>query len=69
NTTSQEIRRLIPNISRHLERLPPGFINNGYQYMDAFGEKRERHPNMRRFAGEDAAEANERIEMFNRRPL
>ncbi|XP_019718270.1 dynein axonemal assembly factor 9 [Hippocampus comes] len=63
----QEMKSI--HTSRHLERLPPGFINNGYQYMDAFGEKRERHPNMRRFAGEDAAEANERIEMFNRRPL
>ncbi|XP_077419826.1 dynein axonemal assembly factor 9 isoform X2 [Vanacampus margaritifer] len=53
--------------SRHLDPLPPGFFYNGFQYVNMFGEKRDCHPNMHQFVEEYVAEANKRIEMFNRR--
>ncbi|XP_061700910.1 uncharacterized protein C20orf194 homolog isoform X2 [Syngnathoides biaculeatus] len=60
----QELKNI--HMSRRSEPPPPpGFFYDGRQYVDAFGEKRDRHPDMDQFAQEYVAEANKRIETFN----
>ncbi|XP_061552075.1 uncharacterized protein C20orf194 homolog isoform X1 [Phycodurus eques] len=60
----QEMKNI--HMSRRSDPLPPGFFYNGCQYVDVFGEKRDCHPNMYQFVQEYVAEANKRIETFNR---
>lgn len=66
NTLLPEEIKLI-HINRHLDPLPPGYFYNGTQYVSMFGEKSNLHPNMDEFIREYVAEANQEIELFNRR--